>query len=216
MGSSPHPHAGADTPALDWAVATRPHPGEAVSGDMHVVRPFDGGVLVGVVDALGHGPEAEAVARLAVATLEHYAHEPPPALIARCHRILSGTRGAAMSLASIEWMERTMTWVAVGDVEGRLFPCPRGRPPPPRALVTRGGIVGAGTLASVRPWTLRVSAGDLLVFVTDGISGTFAEAVGTGSTQWIADEILAGYGKGTDDALVLAFRIPPPYQDPGS
>jgi len=33
-------------------------PGQAVSGDMHLVRPFEDGVLVALVDGLGHGEEA--------------------------------------------------------------------------------------------------------------------------------------------------------------
>lgn len=195
---------------LEWATAGRAHPGQSVSGDMHVVKAFHGGALVAVVDALGHGTEAEATARLAVATLEQYAHESPPDLAARCHRILVGSRGAAMSLASISWMDNTMTWLAIGDVEGRVFSSSGGRSPPPRALMTHGGIVGAGTLPGARPTVVPIAAGDVLVLATDGIRGDFAGGVRPSAPlQQIADELLAGFLKGTDDALVLVVRIRP-------
>ena len=216
MGSRVMPREGAASLTLDWAVAARAYADASASGDMYVLRPFEGGVLVGVVDALGHGPEAEATARLAVATLEQYAHEPPPNLIERCHRILVGTRGAAMGIGSIDWMDQTMTWLAIGDVDGRLFAWARGRSPP-RALIRRGGIVGAGTLPSVRPWVVPIARGDLLLLVTDGVRGTFAEGIRTADPpQHIADDVLARHGKGTDDALVLVVRIPPPPQESGS
>ncbi len=196
---------------LEWAVAARAHPGQTVSGDLHVVSPFPGGVLVAVVDGLGHGPEAEATARLAVAMLEQYADEWPPDLMARCHRVLAGSRGAAVSVASIRWNDDTMTWLAIGGVDGRLFPAAAsGQSAEPRSLMTHGGIVGAGKLPDGGPCVVPINAGDTLILVTDGIRGTFADGLHpTAPPQRVADEILAGFLKGTDDALVLVARIPP-------
>ncbi len=57
-------------PLIEWGVAAQPLEGEAESGDLHVVQRFPKGVLVAAVDGLGHGPEAAAAARSAVATLK--------------------------------------------------------------------------------------------------------------------------------------------------
>src|SRR5437667_461770 len=74
-------------------------------------------------------------------------------------------------------------------------------------LVTRGGIVGGTTLPPLRPDVVSIARGDLLIFATDGIRGGFTEGLPTDATpQQLADEILARYGKGTDDALVLVAR----------
>ncbi len=210
MGSYALPLGGPIQRDLDWAVASRPYPGQSVSGDLHAFKPFADGVLLGVVDALGHGPEAEAAARLAVATMEEHAEEYPLDIVRRCHRVLRGTRGVVMSLASIYWMDNTLTWLAIGDVEARLFPPPTAGPYPPRALVTRGGIVGAGLLPEARPWVVPIAGGDTLVFATDGVRSGFADGVRLdASPQQIADEILTAYQRGTDDALVLVARTPP-------
>jgi phosphoserine phosphatase RsbX len=194
---------------LEWAVAACTYPGEPVSGDLHVVTPFAGGVLLAAVDALGHGTEAEATARLAVATLEQHADEWPPDLLARCHAVLVGSRGAAVSVASIRWDDSTLTWLAIGDVEGRLVSVDRGQRAAPRALMTHGGIVGAGALPGARPSVLHVNDRDMLILATDGIRSTFTVGVNPmANVQQVADGILGDFRKGTDDALVLVARIP--------
>src|SRR5260370_4934984 len=96
------PEASVGTPALiEWGVATLALPGEAQSGDLHFVKPVGTGVLVAVVDGLGHGAEAATAAQAAVAALERHATESPVPLIERCHRALQGTRGVVMSVAGL-------------------------------------------------------------------------------------------------------------------
>src|SRR5260221_455136 len=86
-------------PLLEWGVAAMALAGLA-SGDSSVVQPFPGGVLVAVVDGLGHGPEAAAAAQVAVDILTRHADEELLALVKRCHEGMLPTRGAVMSLAS--------------------------------------------------------------------------------------------------------------------
>lgn len=191
---------------IDWAVATLALPGEAESGDLHLVTSVASGVLVAVADGLGHGVEAATAARAAVTALERHAHEAPLSLIERCHRALQGTRGAVMSLALLD--DRSMTWLGVGNVEGQLLRADgTGRPARTHtSLVTRGGIVGS-ELPRLQTQTLPLAHGDLLIFATDGIKEGFAHALPSDATpQQLADHILARHGKGTDDALVLVAR----------
>jgi serine/threonine protein phosphatase PrpC len=193
---------------IEWGVAALTLPGEKESGDSHLVKAVTRGVLVAVVDGLGHGSEAASAAQAAVAALDRHAEESPLPLLERCHRALQGTRGAVMSLASFDTAGGSMTWAGVGNVDGRLlyadgsgrFAGVRG------SLVTRGGIVGS-ELPRVQAQTLPVSAGDTLIFATDGIKEGFAEELSADVTpQQLADQILARYGKSTDDALVLVAR----------
>jgi len=161
-----------------------------------------------VVDGLGHGEEAALAARLAVTTLDRFAGEPVGSLVQRCHEALLGTRGVVMSVAYFDPARDAMTWIGLGNVEGVLVHENWAERSSRTSLITRGGIVGSkGDLPTVRPWVIPVQARDLLVFATDGIRGGFAEDVSRRDTpQQIADLLLARYGKGTDDALVLAAR----------
>jgi serine/threonine protein phosphatase PrpC len=192
---------------LDWGFASLTLPGEVESGDLHLVKMLSTGVLVAVVDGLGHGTDAATAARTAVAVLERHAHESLIALVERCHRALVGTRGAVMSLAHFDRAAATMTWLGVGNVEGTLLYGAPNSQPARESLVTRGGTVGRD-IPPLRTVVVPVSPGDTLLFASDGIKTGFADgASGDTSPQQVADQVLANYAKGTDDALVLVARF---------
>ena len=190
-------------PSIVWGVAHRALPGESESGDLHTVVPHANGVLIAVIDGLGHGPEAAAAARIAAARLQQSPDEPPAELVQHCHRALLRTRGAVMSLASIDANAGRMTWIGVGNVDGTLYRADRAARPRRESLSLRGGVVGY-QLPSLRPATLPITPGDTLVLATDGVSSAFHNEWPFGRVpQAAADDIVARHGKDTDDALVL-------------
>lgn len=191
---------------IEWGVATVALPGEAESGDLHLVKRVGRGVLLCVVDGLGHGAEAAAAARTAIATVDRHASESVVPLLERCHDALQGKRGVVMSLAFLDGGTGSMTWIGVGNVEGVLLYADPAARPARASLVTRGGIVGS-ELPAVRADLVALAPGDTVIFATDGVgSGFTAERPAGGSPQQLADHILTRYGKGTDDALVLVAR----------
>lgn len=186
-----------------WSVANRPRPGEPVSGDLHIVKPFEGGVLLAAIDGLGHGGEAVAAAQTAAAVLEEDTGAAPETLVRRCHTALQRTRGAVMTVASLRWSKSRLSWLGVGNVEAVLL---RANPPARMRVVLRSGIVGYH-LPELRETTLPMAPDDLLVFATDGLKNGFSEGLpGSASPQQMADGILERHFKGTDDALVLVVR----------
>jgi len=191
---------------IAWGVAGRALPGQTISGDLHFVRPLSDGVLLALVDGLGHGEAATAAARTAVTALDRHAGERLSALVRHCHAALAGTRGVVMTVATLGPASGPLTWLAVGNVEGVLL---RANPPPktaPERALLRSGIVGY-QLPALHSSTLSVSTGDLLIFATDGIRDGFANGLDHGDTpQHLADDILERQFKGTDDALVLVAR----------
>lgn len=196
---------GAPSP-IEWGVATLALPGETESGDLHLVTSVRVGVLLCVVDALGHGAEAATAARTAIATVASSTEESVLPLVHRCHHALQGKRGVVMSLALLDGTTRSLTWLGVGNVEGSLLHRESGGREIRHSLVTRGGIVGS-ELPNLRTQELAVAPGDTLIFATDGIKGGFTDGLPARvSPQQLADHILARYAKGTDDALVLVAR----------
>jgi phosphoserine phosphatase RsbX len=187
---------------IDWAVAARPLAGQPASGDLHFVKAVDHGVLVAVIDGIGHGEEATAAARAAAGILEEYSHEPVASLIRRCHEALTSTRGVVMTAAFLLALENTMTWLGVGNVEGRLFRMGTGS----ESILLRGGLLGL-QLPALSPAVLPIAAGDVLVLATDGIHSQFDDCVNLKEApDRIADRILNQGFKGNDDALVLVAR----------
>jgi serine/threonine protein phosphatase PrpC len=190
-----------DHSLVEWSVAIRALGSE--SGDQYLVSRTDAGVLVAVVDGLGHGPEAAAVAKAAVAALEADPAGDLPARLAHCHERLRDTRGAVLSLAS--FAPGRMTWLGVGNVDGVLV---RANPRGAQQLLVRGGVVGR-RLPSLQVTRLTVTPGDTLILATDGVDGGFAEDAF--HPPLTAERLLVEYGKDTDDALVMIVR----YLGPG-
>ena len=99
-----------------------------------------------------------------------------------------------------------MTWLGVGNVEGRVL---SGDPSARRlkgSLALGSGVPGH-QLPRVRTATLAVRPGDVLVLATDGVEAAFGDSLDiSGSTQAITERILAAHWKPTDDGLVVALR----------
>jgi serine/threonine protein phosphatase PrpC len=193
---------------IAWGLAERPRPGSAESGDRHVVEPFASGVLLAVVDGLGHGEPAAAAARLAADILQEHAQEPVDTLVKHCHASLARMRGVVMSLASIDARSLTVSWLGVGNVEAVLVRGDRGASPAEEVLLLRPGVVGQELPPLLQPARLKVEPGDTLLLATDGIRAGFAATLEPGlSPQQLAERILARHGRDTDDALVLVARL---------
>jgi phosphoserine phosphatase RsbX len=192
--------------AVDWGVASRPKPGQTVSGDLHLVQPLEHGVLLAVVDGLGHGDEATAAARLAVEQLERHAQEPVTELYQRCHQALTRTRGVVMTVTVLDLRRNTLTWLGVGNVEDVLLRADTTMTPATESVLLRGGVVGY-RLPALHASVIPIMPGDLIIFSTDGIRGGFTEWVNPNDKpQQIADRILDRHFKGNDDGLVLVAR----------
>jgi serine phosphatase RsbU (regulator of sigma subunit) len=192
--------------ACEYAVASRAMAGERQSGDAALVCARGEGILVAVVDGLGHGEEAAAAAEVAIRTLREQTGQPVDLLFQRCHENLQTTRGAAIALATLETASATVTWSGVGNVEGILVgPTQRGGHRK-QSLTNRGGVVGY-RLPAVQASVFQISPGDLLIFATDGIDERFTSGeIPRGPPDRVARAILERHGKATDDALVLVLR----------
>jgi len=191
---------------IEFGVAARPATGETLSGDDFIVELSDEIALVAVVDGLGHGPEAADATSRAVEYLREHAAQPLVPLVEGCHRALRKTRGVVLAIARLEEAGRALSWVGVGNVEARVFRSGRewGKSD---TLLMPGGVVGY-QIPALRPRSLGLGRGDLLVMATDGIQSGYPNALKpTQNVQASADSVLADYGNESDDALVLVSRL---------
>lgn len=199
------------TQRFDWASRHAALDDVAVSGDACLVRLADDGVLVAVIDGLGHGPGAQEATDLVLEALRGLTL-PPVSLevvFATSHQAAKSSRGVAMTAAWIDTSADTMSWSAVGNVEGVLVRASATASPRREGVLPRGGVVGY-RLPSLRVKTLPLFPGDLLVIATDGIEAGFTRHptlldIDVEPRQ-IADSIFAEACKNTDDALVFVGR----------
>jgi phosphoserine phosphatase RsbX len=193
---------------IEWAAKARPRPGENICGDRLIAVDVDGtGALIGVLDGLGHGAEAAEAAKRGVDVLRSRRAEPLDVLVQRCHSALSGTRGAAMTLAHIDYRSDILSWIGIGNVAADLVAKHPGGVEVRSSARLAGGIVGYRIPETLTPQEVPIRPGDLLVMASDGVVEDHLDDIDfAASSLTIADQILHRHIKGNDDALVLAAR----------
>jgi phosphoserine phosphatase RsbX len=187
-----------------WAAAWTAADGGAVTGDRHVAIELGGRALLGVVDGLGHGPEAARVAEAAVAAcVSSGADASVPELVAACHHALVGTRGAVATLVEID-RSGSLSWAGIGNIGSVVLTPGGGRPAVDLAAVP--GILGMRTIAC-RTGRIRLADGDVILMATDGVDGGFRWDVDARTDLGlIVRRVVTGSTGGPDDALLLAAR----------
>jgi hypothetical protein len=189
---------------LAVGAASRPRPGETTNGDAWAIHRHGGIWRLALVDGLGHGPEAAHAAEAAIRALAARPElEPLPAL-EECHAALRGTRGAAMSVASISAVDGRLAYAGVGNVEARLY-----RTTGVQGLVAYRGIVG-GAAWRVRAFEYQLGPVWTLVLHTDGVRSRFDDqevaAASEKDPQALAESLLDRWARPTDDATAVVVR----------
>ena len=190
--------------SLDRGMAGAPFEGESRSGDLAVFVPTRSGALACLIDGLGHGPEAADAAEACAEIVRTHADWAAQELLEACHEALIDTRGVVMTAAWFDLERETLVWAGVGNVDARLV---RSGPElREEVALVFGGVLGY-RMPRVRPATMPLERGDLLVMITDGIDAAISPALAAGgAAQALADRILASHGKGNDDELALVVR----------
>jgi phosphoserine phosphatase RsbX len=133
--------------------------------------------------------------------------ESPDAMVTHCHRELATTRGAAMTLARIDFGTDTLHWIGIGNVAASLV----GREPSGVATISSArltsGIVGFQLPRVHTAEAVEMRPGNLLVMATDGVTDDHLNALDFAApAETIAETILREHCRVTDDALVLVAR----------
>jgi len=179
---------------LITAEAGAPRDGERLSGDAILVRRDGKRSLLALIDALGHGPEAHAVASracdiLRTASLDHGL----PPLLDAVAQGLAGGRGAAGMLCLLDGEH--LHGCGVGNVQLRTT---AGVP-----VVWSEGVLG-GRIRKLRFFEGALRSRGRLVLWSDGLATRVASDALTDATPAVAVErLMRDYRYHHDDASVL-------------
>lgn len=177
--------------------ALRSARGFTACGDAVFAWSVGGAGLFAVVDALGHGSDAAASARIAADVLARSCRRPLAEIFQGCDRALAGHRAVVMS--AIQLREGRILFAGIGNVE--LWGPPAVSRPP-----TSSGVVGRG-LHRVREWELAVEGGQRWVLASDGLQRRAAakaiEETRALAVEDAAAKILELAGREDDDVGVV-------------
>jgi len=186
---------------VDVLIVTSPIDGQSVSGDGFSIRADGAGVLLVVIDALGHGEPAAEVLETALSVLQVTEPDSIEWLFQVLDERLSGTRGAVAAMARVSPAERSLTWASIGDVQGTIASGPLRT-----TLVGMPGILGfRSPRASSK--TVQFGAGDVLCMASDGVLPGFAvEIQPILGLEGIARRVET-FMKSDDDSLALLAQL---------
>lgn len=178
----------------------RPYPGETASGDAFLVEPTAQGVLMALIDGLGHGPTAAAAAKLAVETIRARVNESPRAILEACHQGLLRGRGAVISVVAIDHQGNGL-FSGVGNVSVRL--CPQSLKVP--ILLPTAGVIGHQH-RPLRETAFRLPIDGVGILHSDGVSSRADPLASEPDTlDNTAGRLLSRFGRDSDDACLVLF-----------
>lgn len=194
-------------PRIESGSYVRPCDGETLSGDVALVSSAQEGVLVAVIDALGHGAEAHQLSVGLSKELSNWlAAEPSPkpeTALRMLHENARGTRGAVATVAWLNMRTLEGSVAGIGNVRCRLF-----------GITTRSVDFGDGVLGhrmrSPRSFSLALQPADVVLLFSDGVAGRFRRedypSLALDPAPAIAFNIVQRFSKGTDDASCAVVR----------
>lgn len=193
------------SPAATVAGISIPAPGEVECGDAWAS--FRDGSLIRllVADGLGHGPAAAIAAREAVQSFVSRPQCPPAEMITFTHAALRSTRGAAIAIAEIDPVRRSVRFAGVGNIAAQIV-----SPLKRQNLVSLNGTVGA-QLPTPREFVYELPDSAILCCWSDGITSRAGVENYAGllhrDPALVAAVLYRDFKRGRDDATVAVCRI---------
>ena len=192
---------------IDAGEYVRPCDGETLSGDTALVQWNDDGVLVAVIDVLGHGPDAHKLAmQLSEALSKWLTRASAPSAEGALEMLDETARGTRGAVAAVAWLDgRTLAGnvVGIGNVRCRLFGSIA------RTVEFKEGVLGC-RMRSQAPFSFVLRPSDVLLLFSDGVPGRFKSSEYPSLTldpaPTIACNIVRRFGKGIDDASCAVMR----------
>lgn len=190
--------------AFEVGVVSEPLAGEDVSGDGWGMRTTVDGILLMVVDGLGHGILASEAAREAERIFSETRDDSPKDIIHVTHAALKKTRGAAEAIARINVEDRLVAYAGVGNISASIVSTGGSR-----SIASHNGILGQNT-ERVQEFTLPWNANDILVMHSDGLGSRWDlhryAGIWNKPPSVVAAVLYRDFSRGRDDVTVLVAK----------
>lgn len=188
---------------INIASFSRPCMGERVNGDAVVIERRDTTLFLALIDALGHGPPAHAVAVRAARFLRSGWNSDVDDTIHNLHAELKGTIGAVAGVCVVDTVTRELRYAGVGNTVFRTVGSHATR------LLSAEGVIGS-RMRQPPLQTVPLNRSGIILLYTDGVSDRFDvehyPQIIYHSARAIARKVVDNFGKSHDDATCIVMR----------
>jgi anti-sigma regulatory factor (Ser/Thr protein kinase) len=187
--------------------------GEEAYGDAWAMRAAGDATLFMLADGLGHGPDAAAASKLAVAIFEKQVSRRPSELVDLIHAGLRSTRGAAVVVVELALGMRVVRFAGLGNISGLILSAGTSR-----SMVSYNGTAGVEA-RRIQEFTYPWPEGGLLVLHSDGVGTHWSLEEYPGLAQkdpaLIAGVLFRDHQRSRDDSTVVVAKERPMVADRG-
>jgi anti-sigma regulatory factor (Ser/Thr protein kinase) len=177
------------------------------AGDACATLSWRRGLVVALVDGLGHGPRAAEAARVFLDSVGRHAELALADLFTHAHHDLLRTRGAVAAVARIDHEAGAVEIGGIGNIVVLVMRADGGRA---AHAIMVPGILGSA-YRTVRPQALPLAVGDILVMHSDGVRSRFDfSEVRNMTAQAASEHVVKAAAKPTDDAACVIVKATTP------
>ncbi len=189
---------------IDCSAFGAPRLGERLSGDVAVIERTGAVIFIALVDVLGHGDDAHAVASRAESFLRERWDPDPARTLLALHEELRGTRGAVAGVCVLDSTTGGSRFSGIGDTG--IVTVGAHQP----SLYSKEGILGSRIRTPIVQ-QFRLEPGDILVLHSDGVASDFRASLPSNSNSVKADElacrIVQRFRRRHDDATCIVAAV---------
>ena len=188
---------------FDIGKHARAYQGQIVCGDQVLAVPLQGGCLLAIIDATGHGPEAHKMAVKLMKSIETIASRNLSAMMSELYELAKGQIGAALGLAFFDTHKQTVNYAGIGNTSIVVFNDKKWHG------ISRDGVLGQ-RLPSFIEQSTTFKPGDMAIMFSDGLSESLISDLGFKlrfqEANTIAYRLVDVLGKTYDDASCIVLK----------
>lgn len=201
---APSARPGEEPTHVEIGAVSEPITGEEVCGDGWAVRTIRGGMVMLVVDGLGHGILANEATEEAKRVLAETRNLEPHAIVHDVHAALRKTRGAAMAIAKLDLDNQVLKFAGVGNISASIVSAASSR-----GLPSHNGTLGQ-VASRVQEFTYPWNPQDVLIMHSDGLASRWNlqqyPGIWSKHPSIIAAILHRDFSRGRDDVTVFVAK----------
>ena len=189
---------------FQYSVKCVPYRDEPEAGDGFHICELENGLLVTIIDVLGHGVKAAQLARQIEEFLNDFASADIDWTMRQTHQFLVGSLGAAMTIVFFEPTKLKGYGLGVGNTLIRHLGDKA------TSFHAQAGVVGE-TLPNLRQFEFEFSEDSTFLLTTDGVKENISQAeldhANGKALDYISSYFIESFSKPFDDATAIVVRF---------